>query len=308
MSTTPSYSGRGTVGLTVTLAVDGAQVCSGLVDANGNWACSSSIALSAGNHQAVATQSNPAGSTDSQPVGFAVVVGAPPSAPVITLPEAGSVTSKAMPDLAGHAEPNSSVTVRLDGSVACTVTASASGDFSCTSTLSLPDGSHTATATATNANGTSDVSTAVPFSIDTTAPNAPVITAPANGSQVGATPLLAATSEVGSTVLFTIDGAAACSAVADAQGVAQCYPANPLSGGAHAMSAKATDAAGNHSAVSAPVSFTVAGAPIDQDAVVAEAGLDYRASANLTLGVSYSGQAGDRASDNAVKGRMEYRF
>ena len=54
--------------------------------------------------------------------------------------------------------------------------------------------------------------------------------------------------------------------------------------------------------------FTIAGAPIDQDAVVAEAGLDYRASANLTLGVNYSGQAGDRAYDNAVKGRMEYRF
>lgn len=54
--------------------------------------------------------------------------------------------------------------------------------------------------------------------------------------------------------------------------------------------------------------FTIAGAPIDQDAVAAEAGLDYRASANLTVGVNYSGQAGERAYDNAVKGRMEYRF
>ncbi|MDQ0445442.1 uncharacterized protein with beta-barrel porin domain [Methylobacterium persicinum] len=36
--------------------------------------------------------------------------------------------------------------------------------------------------------------------------------------------------------------------------------------------------------------------------------MDYRASAAMTLGVSYSAQVGSRASDQSVKGRLEYRF
>ncbi|WP_238250327.1 autotransporter outer membrane beta-barrel domain-containing protein, partial [Methylobacterium persicinum] len=54
--------------------------------------------------------------------------------------------------------------------------------------------------------------------------------------------------------------------------------------------------------------FAVAGTPIDRNAAVAEFGLDYRASAAMTLGVSYSAQVGSRASDQSVKGRLEYRF
>jgi outer membrane autotransporter protein len=54
--------------------------------------------------------------------------------------------------------------------------------------------------------------------------------------------------------------------------------------------------------------FVISGAPIDRDAVYVEAGIDYRASANLVIGINYSGQAGNRADDNAVKGRVEYKF
>ncbi|MCJ2081291.1 autotransporter domain-containing protein [Methylobacterium sp. J-090] len=54
--------------------------------------------------------------------------------------------------------------------------------------------------------------------------------------------------------------------------------------------------------------FLTAGLPIDRDALVAEAGLDLRVSANATLGVAYAGQAGRRAEDHAVKGNFTYRF
>ncbi|KQP10024.1 autotransporter [Methylobacterium sp. Leaf99] len=54
--------------------------------------------------------------------------------------------------------------------------------------------------------------------------------------------------------------------------------------------------------------FLTAGIPIDRDALVAEAGLDLRVSANTTLGVAYTGQAGRRAEDHAVKGNFTYRF
>ncbi|WP_375453785.1 autotransporter domain-containing protein [uncultured Methylobacterium sp.] len=55
-------------------------------------------------------------------------------------------------------------------------------------------------------------------------------------------------------------------------------------------------------------SFLTAGIPIDRDALVAEAGLDLRVSANATLGIAYTGQVGNRAEDHAVKGNFTYRF
>jgi autotransporter-associated beta strand protein/YVTN family beta-propeller protein len=54
--------------------------------------------------------------------------------------------------------------------------------------------------------------------------------------------------------------------------------------------------------------FSIAGVPIDRDAFVTEVGFDYAATSALTLGVAYSGQYGERATDNAVKGRIDFRF
>jgi uncharacterized protein with beta-barrel porin domain len=60
---------------------------------------------------------------------------------------------------------------------------------------------------------------------------------------------------------------------------------------------------------SAPtIPFAVAGVPIARDVLVAEAGLDWRVSEAVTLGVAYSGQVGDRAHDHGVKGQFLVRF
>ncbi|WP_194164559.1 autotransporter domain-containing protein [Microvirga thermotolerans] len=58
----------------------------------------------------------------------------------------------------------------------------------------------------------------------------------------------------------------------------------------------------------AGVPFTVAGAPVDRDALVAEAGLDWQAAAAVTLGVAYAGQIGTRAQEHALKGNLTWRF
>jgi uncharacterized protein with beta-barrel porin domain len=55
-------------------------------------------------------------------------------------------------------------------------------------------------------------------------------------------------------------------------------------------------------------SFTVAGVPIDRDAYVTETALDYAVSNRMTVGLSYSGQYGRRASDSAFKGHVEVSF
>ena len=54
--------------------------------------------------------------------------------------------------------------------------------------------------------------------------------------------------------------------------------------------------------------FSVSGVPIDRDAFVAEAGIDYSLTSMLSVGVSYSGQYGQRATDNAFKGNANLRF
>ena len=55
-------------------------------------------------------------------------------------------------------------------------------------------------------------------------------------------------------------------------------------------------------------SFSASGVPIDRDAFVAEAGLNYAVSSAFSVGLSYSGQFGQRATDNAFKGNVNLRF
>lgn len=60
--------------------------------------------------------------------------------------------------------------------------------------------------------------------------------------------------------------------------------------------------AGNASA------FLVSGAPVDQDALIAEAGLEWHASKAIAVGASYQGQIGSRAQEHALKGNLTWRF
>jgi subtilase-type serine protease len=55
-------------------------------------------------------------------------------------------------------------------------------------------------------------------------------------------------------------------------------------------------------------SFSVEGVPIGRDAAVIEAGLDFNASKNLTLGVSYSGQIGSGTQDNSAQAKLTWKF
>jgi len=55
-------------------------------------------------------------------------------------------------------------------------------------------------------------------------------------------------------------------------------------------------------------SFTVAGVPIDRNALVSQTNLDYAVSDMVTAGISYSSQIGRRATDNAFKGHVDVSF
>ena len=55
-------------------------------------------------------------------------------------------------------------------------------------------------------------------------------------------------------------------------------------------------------------SFTIAGVPVDRDAFVSETTLDYAVSQRVTVGLSYSGQYGRRATESALKGHLDVSF
>lgn len=57
-----------------------------------------------------------------------------------------------------------------------------------------------------------------------------------------------------------------------------------------------------------PSAFTVAGIPIDRDALVVEAGLNWKIGSDMTMGLSYDGQVGQRAQEHTVKGNFTWRF
>ncbi len=104
------------------------------------------------------------------------LAGDPPEPPVVSLP--AFVTTQ-RPTITGTAEAESTITVSLDGTVAGTITASATGLWAFTPSTPLTDGTHQVAATAMDAAGNvSDDSAAVSFFVDTMAPAEPAVLEP----------------------------------------------------------------------------------------------------------------------------------
>jgi CSLREA domain-containing protein len=261
----PPVTGTAEPNSTVKVYLDGSVVSTTTADAGGNWSLTPPSALSDGTHTAKATAADAAGNTspDSNTNSFTVDTTAP-AAPVVLTPADGSSTNNNRPILSGTAEPGSTVTVYLDGSVAGTTTANGSGSWSYTPTAALPDGPHTVKATASDAAGnTGPDSNTNSFTVDTTAPAAPVVLAPANGSNTNNNrPPVSGTAEPNSTVKVYVDGGAVGTTTADASGNWSYTPGAALADGSHTVKATATDLVDSTGPDSNTNTFTVdTGAP-----------------------------------------------
>ncbi|MFE2928481.1 Ig-like domain-containing protein [Streptomyces goshikiensis] len=102
--------------------------------------------------------------------------------PVITSPADGSTLTDNTPTLTGTGGAGDTVTLTESGNTVCTTTVGANGQWSCTPTTALTAGQHTILPTATDPAGNRTEGAPVTVTIDATAPTAPVITTPANGS------------------------------------------------------------------------------------------------------------------------------
>ena len=247
---------------------DGATLLGSAV-ANGSGAWSyTTAALANGSHSLTATATDAAGNTGAASSLLAVTLVPPAAAPVITSfsPDTGvvgdGITDPAILTLTGTAVANSTVNISDGSTLLGTATASGTGAWSFT-TIPLPDGVHSFTATVTVSGMTSAASAVMNVTVDTVAPAVPTIASFSTDSgTVGDgitndnTLTLSGTAEANATVKV-FDGATLLgSAVANGSG-AWSYTTAALANGSHSLTATATDAAGNTGAASSAMSVTV---------------------------------------------------
>ena len=131
-----------------------------------------------------------------------VIDGNVPAAPVITIPARNTVFNTTDMLVSGTAEPNTLITVYIDGNVLTTATTDAGGNWSSAFIAnSIADGNHNIRATATDsAKNVSPQSTAIPIVTDVTIPGAISVAILSNNLN----PSYATTGDV-ITVYFTVD-------------------------------------------------------------------------------------------------------
>ena len=178
-----------------------------------------------------------------------------PAAPAITT-ASPLITNDATPEIAGTAAPSAIVTVLLDGVALAPVFAAGDGTWSYVFET-LSDAAYSVTARQETAGGISAASAALALTVDTAAPAAPVITTASPLITNDNTPTVAGTAEAGASVQLFIDGLASGDPVTADGGGNWAHTFASITGGSYAVTAKATDAAGNTSPASAALALTI---------------------------------------------------
>ena len=275
---TPTLSGGGEPGATVTISDGDSVIGTTTVGAGGTWSYTTPP-LSDGDHSLTSTVTDPAGNTGpaSTPVTVTVDTQPPAAASNVQLTNdagtaipAGGSTSDNTPTIKGTAEPGSTVTVTDGNTVIGTATVGGNGSWSVTPTTPLSDGQHSLTATVTDpAGNTGPGTTAVIVIVDTTPPAAATglqasndasgtaVPIAAGGTTNDVTPLLTGRAEAGSVVTVR-DGTTVLGSTTVGNDGNWSFSSPVLGQGAHSITTNVTDAAGNTGATSSPaLTFTI---------------------------------------------------
>ncbi|WP_280564555.1 Ig-like domain-containing protein, partial [Chromohalobacter sp. 48-RD10] len=251
--TRPLLQGIAEADSTVAISLNGSEVGSAIADDQGNWSYARDEELPEGDAVFTATATDGNGNTSDVSDAFTLTVDTEtPDAPMIasaadnvapagTLND-GASTNDTTPTLTGSAEAGSTVEVFQGDTSLGTTEADDQGNWSFTPETELAEGDVSFTAEATDAAGnTSPASDAFTLTIDTTAPDTPIIE-PTNGDDI------TGTAEPGSTVTVTDENGATIGepvTVGD-DGTWTVTPETPLEDGDE-VTATATDPAGNTS-------------------------------------------------------------
>ncbi|MFT4050214.1 MAG: Ig-like domain-containing protein, partial [Solirubrobacterales bacterium] len=232
---------------------DGSATVTCKVDSAAPVSCSSpftTASLADGSHTVTVTATDAAGNVGTASVTFTIDTTAPDTT-IDTHPDALSTSTSAT--FTFHADDNGATfECKLDGG---DWTACESGDtFS-----GLGQGQHTLQVRGTDSHGNVETSPAsFTWTVDSIAPAVPTVSAPIGGSVVTTSkPPITGKADAGSKVTVTIDGHDFGPVTADGNGDWTYTPTTALGEGDHTVTAKAKDDAGNTSAASAPVTFTI---------------------------------------------------
>lgn len=268
-------SGTADAGDWVRVYRDGSEI--GLVEVagDGSWAFDySAVTLADGSYAFTTVVSDVAGNlSPSSAVMDIVVDTAAPAAPSINTfsDDTGvlgdQLTADATPTLQGSAEPDSVISVLLDGVAQGTAVADGAGVWQFPVTgAGLASAAYQFTATATDAAGNQSAASAVfNLVVDTIPPAAPVVAgiSPDNGTLGDGVTNVAAltfsgTAEAGSSVIVFINGVQTAVRTSDGAGNwALDHTGTILADGSYQLTARAQDAAGNLSPLSSPFALTV---------------------------------------------------
>ena len=226
------------------------------VQASAAGAWSATIDFVDGPHTVTATATDRAGNVSAAASRSFSVDTAEPPIPLILTPAEDAFLNASAVAISGNTEANAIVEILRGTVLIGTTVANGAGGFALT--LTFPDGAHTITAVAVDAGGNrSEPSIPRSFTVDTAAPSAPVITDPEEGATVGVNEVkVRGTAEPSSNVTVREGAAVIGATVADGEG--NWTVTITFANGPHAITARATDIAGNVSAASALRSFTVA--------------------------------------------------
>ncbi len=255
---TPTISGTAEAGAVVTLFNGGTVIGSALAGTDGSFAVTPTAPLPDGTLALTVTARDAAGNVSSPSGGLALTIDTTvPGAPVV---DYLAPTNDPTPTVTGTAEIGALVTVSLAGIPLGTDTVGTDGTFSITLGAGLAEGNNTLTVSALSPGGTPSPAAPLTVVLDTSPPDAPVITAFASPTS-DPTPTIAGSAEAGSVVAISADGTLLGTATADATGRFTFTPATPLPDSTVALTARAQDIAGNLSPVSGSVAVVIDTAP-----------------------------------------------
>ena len=246
-------------GVTSVHVFDGATDLGAATIVGGNWNFTT-LALTDGTHSLTAKAVDTAGNATTTAAVTATVDTVAPTAPAITSDVIVNTNEVA---LTGTAEANSTVKVYDGAMLLGSVTANSSGAWGYTTTA-LSGGTHSLTATATDAAGNTGVASSVAaVTVNMPIPTPPVIASFSNDSGVVGdgitndnTPTLTGTAQANSTVKV-YDGTTLLGSVTANGGGAWSFTTVTLTDGIHSLTTTATDVTGNTSAASTALSLTI---------------------------------------------------
>ncbi|WP_235502131.1 Ig-like domain-containing protein, partial [Trabulsiella odontotermitis] len=281
---TPTLSGKGLIGGTISVYDNGTLIGTAIVDGSGTWSFTPGTALNDGNHNFTATVTDGVGRVSPSTGGFNIVVDTtvPSAASDLLITDDvgayqgpvnnGDTTDDNVPTISGKAEAGSTVNIYDNGTVIGTAVADTNGNWSFTPSTPLASGPHDITTTVTDTAGntgpegahTSFMVDVVAGKVEITAIKDDVGSITTNIAQGGVTddtrPEITGTAKAGSVVTITDGSNVLGSTTAGSDGNWSFTPTGDLGKGNHTFTATAKDPAGNDSVSS---SWTVT---IDTDA------------------------------------------